>query len=103
MFGHVKGAFTDAKADRVGRFELADGGTLFLDEIGDLPATSQAALLRVLQEREVIPVGSTRPVSVDVRVIAATHRELGALTTTGGFRSDLLARATLPSFATIQK
>jgi transcriptional regulator of acetoin/glycerol metabolism len=67
-------------------------GTLFLDEIGDLPATSQAALLRVLQEHEVIPVGATRPVKVDVRVVAATHRPLDSLSDTGGFRSDLLAR-----------
>jgi transcriptional regulator of acetoin/glycerol metabolism len=76
----------------VGFVRSADGGTLFLDEIGDLPATSQAALLRVLQEHEVIPVGATRPVKVDVRFVAATHRVLDSLSDTGGFRSDLLAR-----------
>jgi DNA-binding NtrC family response regulator len=92
LFGHVKGAFSGAARDEVGFVRSADGGTLFLDEIGDLPASSQASLLRVLQEHEVIPVGATRPVKVDVRVVAATHRALDALTETGGFRSDLLAR-----------
>jgi DNA-binding NtrC family response regulator len=90
LFGHTKGAFSGAARDEVGFVRSADGGTLFLDEIGDLPPTSQAALLRVLQEREVIPVGSTRAAKVDVRVLAATHR---ALETEGhGFRADLLAR-----------
>jgi hypothetical protein len=92
LFGHVKGAFSGAARDEIGFVRSADGGTLFLDEIGDLPATSQAALLRVLQEREVIPVGATRATKVDVRVISATHRPLDALIATGGFRSDLLAR-----------
>jgi DNA-binding NtrC family response regulator len=92
LFGHVKGAFSGAARDEVGFVRSADGGTLFLDEIGDLPSTSQAALLRVLQEREVIPVGATRPVKVDVRIVAATHRALDSLSETGGFRSDLLAR-----------
>jgi DNA-binding NtrC family response regulator len=92
LFGHVKGAFSGAARDEVGFVRSADGGTLFLDEIGDLPPTSQAALLRVLQEREVIPVGATRAQSVDVRVLAATHRPLEALTSTGAFRADLLAR-----------
>jgi DNA-binding NtrC family response regulator len=92
LFGHVKGAFSGAARDEVGFVRSADGGTLFLDEIGDLPATSQAALLRVLQEREVIPIGATRPVKVDVRVVAATHRPLEVLSSSGGFRSDLLAR-----------
>ncbi len=92
LFGHVKGAFSGATRDEIGFVRSADGGTLFLDEIGDLPATSQAALLRVLQEHEVIPVGATRATKVDVRVIAATHRPLDTLITTGGFRSDLLAR-----------
>jgi DNA-binding NtrC family response regulator len=92
LFGHVKGAFSGAARDELGFVRSADGGTLFLDEIGDLPANSQAALLRVLQEHEVIPVGATRPVKADVRVVAATHRALDSLSETGGFRSDLLAR-----------
>jgi DNA-binding NtrC family response regulator len=94
LFGHVKGSFSGAARDEIGFVRAADGGTLFLDEIGDLPAASQAALLRVLQEREVIPVGATRAMAVDVRVVAATHRPLDALSApeTGGFRSDLLAR-----------
>ena len=92
LFGHVKGAFSGAARDEPGFVRSADGGTLFLDEIGDLPATSQAALLRVLQEHEVVPVGSTRPVKVDVRVVAATHRPLEGLAESGAFRIDLLAR-----------
>jgi DNA-binding NtrC family response regulator len=92
LFGHVKGAFSGAARDEAGFVRSADGGTLFLDEIGDLPATSQAALLRVLQEREVIPIGATRAVKVDVRVVAATHQPLEVLSGSGGFRSDLLAR-----------
>ena len=92
LFGHVKGAFSGAARDEPGFVRSADGGTLFLDEIGDLPATSQAALLRVLQEREVIALGATRAVKVDVRVVAATHRPLEALGEAGGFRTDLLAR-----------
>jgi DNA-binding NtrC family response regulator len=92
LFGHVKGAFSGAARDEPGFVRSAEGGTLFLDEIGDLPASSQAALLRVLQEREVIAVGATRPVKVDVRIVAATHRPLESLGDAGGFRSDLLAR-----------
>lgn len=92
LFGHKKGAFSGALEDHQGLVRAADGGTLFLDEIGDLPAGSQAALLRVLQEREVVPVGSTRPVSVDLRVVAATHRHLDALIERGSFRHDLFAR-----------
>ncbi len=92
LFGHRKGAFSGALEDRPGLIRAADGGTLFLDEIGDMPASSQAALLRVLQEREVTPVGDTRPVKVDVRVIAATHRDLDHLTEKQHFRQDLLAR-----------
>jgi transcriptional regulator with AAA-type ATPase domain len=88
LFGHRRGAFSGALEDRPGLVRSADRGTLFLDEVGDLPAASQAALLRVLQEREVLPIGETTPVSVDVRVVAATHRELGA----GTFRADLHAR-----------
>jgi DNA-binding NtrC family response regulator len=92
LFGHVRGAFTGADRDREGLFEAADGGTLFLDEIGDLAPAAQAKLLRVLEERQITRVGSNRPVPVDVRVIAATHRPLDQLVTTGQFREDLLYR-----------
>ena len=92
LFGHVKGAFSGAARDEIGFVRSAEGGTLFLDEIGDLPPASQAALLRALQEHEVIPVGATRAVKVDVRIVAATHRPLETLSGDGGFRSDLLAR-----------
>ena len=92
MFGHKKGAFTDAHYDRKGRFELADGGSIFLDEIGDMPLKMQAKILRALQEREVEPVGGSGPVSVDVRVISATRRNLPALIEAGEFREDLYYR-----------
>ncbi|MGE5858195.1 MAG: sigma-54-dependent transcriptional regulator, partial [Solirubrobacterales bacterium] len=92
LFGHEKGAFTGAVTARKGRFELADGGSLFLDEIGDLPAHLQVKLLRVLQEREFERVGSSRPVKVDVRLLAATHRNLEALVREGRFRDDLYYR-----------
>jgi DNA-binding NtrC family response regulator len=92
LFGHKKGAFSGATEDRPGLVRSAHGGTLFLDEIGDLPSTAQAALLRVLQEREVLPVGATKPISVDARVVSATHRDLEALSAAGQFRSDLLGR-----------
>jgi formate hydrogenlyase transcriptional activator len=92
LFGHEKGAFTGATQRRLGRFEAANGGTIFLDEIGDLPPDIQIALLRVLQEREIERVGSDRPIPVDVRVLAATHRDLDRLVREGKFRQDLLYR-----------
>jgi formate hydrogenlyase transcriptional activator len=92
LFGHVKGAFTGALERRTGRFELADGGTLFLDEIGELPLDMQVKLLRVLQEQEFEPVGSSRTVKVDVRVIAATNRNLQEEVAAGRFRADLFYR-----------
>jgi formate hydrogenlyase transcriptional activator len=92
LFGHEKGAFTGAMQRRAGRFESADGGTLFLDEIGDLPMETQIALLRVLQEREFERVGSNQPISVDVRLIAATNRDLSAAVAAGTFRQDLFYR-----------
>lgn len=92
LFGHVKGAFTDAREDKIGRFQLADGGTLFLDEIGDISLDVQVKLLRVLQERTFEPVGSTKSVQVDVRVVAATHQNLEQLISTGKFREDLFYR-----------
>jgi DNA-binding NtrC family response regulator len=92
LFGHVKGAFTDAATDRVGRFEAASGGSLFIDEIGDLRLQSQAKLLRVLETHVINRVGSNQDVAVDVRVIAATSRNLGALLSRGQFREDLYYR-----------
>ena len=92
LFGHVKGSFTDAKADRMGRFELADRGTLFLDEIGNLPLHQQSKLLRVLQAGEVERVGDSRPRQVNVRVLAATNVDLHAEVAAGRFREDLLFR-----------
>jgi transcriptional regulator with GAF, ATPase, and Fis domain len=92
LFGHEKGSFTGALQQRLGRFELAEHGTIFLDEIGELPPETQVALLRVLQEREFERVGGNRPISVDVRVIAATNRDLRAAIATNEFRSDLFYR-----------
>jgi PAS domain S-box-containing protein len=92
LFGHEKGAFTGATQRRLGRFEAANGGTIFLDEVGDLPPDIQIALLRVLQEREIERVGSDKAIPVDVRVLAATHRNLDKLVTEGRFREDLLYR-----------
>jgi DNA-binding NtrC family response regulator len=92
LFGHVKGAFTDAKADRVGRFELADGGTLFLDEIANVPLGLQPKLLRVVETGEFERVGSSRTRKVDVRILSATNADLRAEVAAGRFRQDLLFR-----------
>ena len=88
MFGHVKGAFTDARADRKGRFEVAHGGTIFLDEIGDLDAASQVKMLRVLQDRTFEVLGFSHRRTVDVRVVAATNRNLAEMVARGEFRED---------------
>ena len=92
LFGHKRGAFSGAAQDELGLVRSAEGGTLFLDEVADLGGPAQAALLRVLQEREVLPVGATRPIATDVRVLAATHRPVEGLSAQGAFRADLLAR-----------
>jgi PAS domain S-box-containing protein len=92
LFGYKAGAFTDARKDKPGRFALAEGGTIFLDEIGDISAAMQVRLLRVLQQRVYEPLGSVQPVPTDVRIITATHRDLGALVARGDFREDLYYR-----------
>jgi DNA-binding NtrC family response regulator len=92
LFGHRKGAFTGADRDRAGRFQAADGGTLFLDEVGNLPPPLQTKLLRVLESREVLPLGSDQPIPIDVRLVSATNRPLEELVTQGLFREDLLYR-----------
>ena len=92
LFGHEKGAFTGAVAQRIGRFEAADGGTLFLDEIGEMPLQLQTKLLRVLQEQEFERVGGSRTIQVDVRIVAATNRDLKAMVEENKFRADLYYR-----------
>jgi DNA-binding NtrC family response regulator len=92
LFGHEKGAFTDAHERRLGRFETAQGGTLFLDEVGEVPMSMQAKLLRVLQEKEIVRVGGNRPITVDARIVAATNRDLEQMAARGDFREDLLYR-----------
>jgi DNA-binding NtrC family response regulator len=98
LFGYRKGAFTGANTDRKGLFEACDGGTLLLDEIGDMPLTTQAKLLKVIETGEVTPLGDVKPVYVDVRLIAATHRDLKALVGEGGFREDLYYRLDVIQF-----
>jgi two-component system response regulator HydG len=92
LFGHVKGAFTDAAADRVGAFEYANGGTLFLDEVGDMPMATQIKLLRVLEEHQITRVGDNKPIKVNVRLVSATNRPLEAMVESGDFRNDLYFR-----------
>ncbi len=92
LFGHEKGAFTGAIAQKIGRFELANGGTLFLDEVGDIPLELQSKFLRVLQEQEFERLGSTRTIRVDIRLVAATNRDLAAMVSAREFRSDLYYR-----------
>jgi formate hydrogenlyase transcriptional activator len=92
LFGHIKGAFTGAIANRDGRFKLADGGTIFLDEVGELPMDTQVKLLRVLQEQEFEPIGSSKTIKVNVRIVAATNRDLEELVHEGKFRADLFYR-----------
>jgi transcriptional regulator with GAF, ATPase, and Fis domain len=97
LFGHEKGAFTSADKQRIGRFEQADGGTMFLDEVGDMSPSTQAKILRVLQEHEFERLGGTRTLKVDVRIIAATNRNLAAMVSSGQFREDLYYRLNVVS------
>jgi len=97
LFGHVDGAFTGAANARKGRFQLADGGTLFLDELGDMPLDTQAKLLRALEEKQVWPVGSDKPIAVDVRIVSATNQNLTRLRRSGEFREDLYYRVSMLS------
>jgi two-component system response regulator HydG len=99
LFGHVKGAFTDASSDRVGKFEYANGGTLFLDEVGDMPMATQIKLLRVLESAEITRVGSNTPVRVNVRILSATNRNLEEAIANGAFRSDLYHRLKVVTIA----
>jgi two-component system response regulator HydG len=99
LFGHVKGAFTDASADRVGKFEYANGGTLFLDEVGDMPMATQIKLLRVLESGEITRVGSNTPLKVNVRILSATNRNLEEAIAAGGFRNDLYHRLKVVTIA----
>ncbi len=98
LFGYVKGAFTDAKQDKAGKLSKADGGTVFFDEIGDLPLSTQVKLLRLLQQREYEPVGSTAPIKTDIRIIAATNRDLKEMVAQGKFRDDLYFRFAVVKF-----
>jgi two-component system response regulator HydG len=99
LFGHVRGAFTDASSDRVGKFEYAHGGTLFLDEVGDMPMATQIKLLRVLESGEITRVGSNTPVRVNVRILSATNRNLEDAIASGSFRSDLYHRLKVVTIA----
>jgi two-component system response regulator HydG len=99
LFGHVKGAYTDARTDRVGAFEYANGGTLFLDEIGDMPRATQTKLLRVLEENRITRVGDNKPIEVNVRVLSATNRSLEAAIENGEFREDLYYRLKVVTLA----
>jgi two-component system response regulator PilR (NtrC family) len=101
VFGHLRGAFSGAEYEAIGSFRAADGGTLFLDEIGELDLETQAKLLRVLQERAVVPVGGVEPTPVDVRIVAATNRELGDMSRDGGFRPDLFYRLNVINLRTM--
>ena len=99
LFGHVRGAFTDAAGDRVGRFEYANGGTLFLDEVGDTPMPTQIKLLRVLENGEITRIGENKPIAVNVRILSATNRNLEKLIEEGTFRSDLYHRLKVVTIA----